>query len=39
MNQEIKNYNEKLATADNEICNELATIINAELTNAESKIW
>lgn len=39
MNQEIKNYNEKLATADNEICNELATIINVELTNAESKIW
>jgi uncharacterized protein YdhG (YjbR/CyaY superfamily) len=39
MNLEIKNYNEKLATADNEICNELATIINAELTNAESKIW
>ena len=39
MNQEIINYNKKLATADNEICNELATIINAELTNAESKIW
>lgn len=39
MNQEIKNYNDKLTTADNEICNELATIINAELTNAESKIW
>ena len=39
MNQEIKNYNEKLDAADIEICNELATIINAELTNAESKIW
>ncbi len=39
MNQEIKNYNEKLDAADIEICNELATIITAELTNAESKIW
>lgn len=39
MNQEIKNYNEKLDAADIEICNELANIINAELTNAESKIW
>ncbi|HOY11577.1 MAG TPA: DUF1801 domain-containing protein [Saprospiraceae bacterium] len=39
MNQEIKNYNEKLTPADNEICSELATIINSELTNAESKIW
>jgi uncharacterized protein YdhG (YjbR/CyaY superfamily) len=33
MNKEIKIYN------DNDICDQLATIINSELPEAESKIW
>jgi len=39
MNAEIKAYNEKLSLSDQEICNQLATTINLELSNAESKIW
>lgn len=39
MNQEIILYNEKQTLEDKEICNQLATIIDYELTNAESKIW
>jgi uncharacterized protein YdhG (YjbR/CyaY superfamily) len=39
MNAEIKAYNEKLSLSDQEICNQLATTINFELSNAESKIW
>ncbi|MCE9540049.1 MAG: DUF1801 domain-containing protein [Bacteroidetes bacterium] len=39
MNKEIKEYNDKQASGDKEICNQLATIIDKELTEAESKIW
>jgi len=39
MNTEIKTYNEKQTSADNEICNLLASIIDNELTEAESKVW
>ncbi|MEP7197073.1 MAG: DUF1801 domain-containing protein [Saprospiraceae bacterium] len=39
MNEEIKIYNDKQASDDIEICNRLATIIDKELTEAESKIW
>jgi uncharacterized protein YdhG (YjbR/CyaY superfamily) len=39
MNKEIIAYNEKQVTSDNEICNALVTIINAELVEAGSKIW
>ena len=39
MNTAIKTYNESQSDIDKEICNQLATIINNELTEAESKIW
>ncbi|HEU4790955.1 MAG TPA: DUF1801 domain-containing protein [Flavobacterium sp.] len=39
MNQEIKAYNEKQTSGDKEICDQLATGIDNELTEAESKIW
>jgi len=39
MNKEIKAYNDKQTTDDKEICDKLATIINNNLTGAESKIW
>ena len=39
MNKEIKAYNEKQTPDDKEICDLLATIIDNELTEAESKIW
>lgn len=39
MNQEIKAYNEKQASGDKEICDQLATGIDNELTEAERKIW
>jgi uncharacterized protein YdhG (YjbR/CyaY superfamily) len=39
MNTEIKTYNEKQASGDKEICDQLATCIDNELTEAESKIW
>lgn len=39
MNQEIKAYNEKQASGDKEICDQLAIGIDNELTEAESKIW
>ncbi|PVX47345.1 uncharacterized protein DUF1801 [Flavobacterium sp. 103] len=39
MNQEIKVYNEKQTLGDKEICDQLATGIDNELTEAESKIW
>ncbi|MFI5450727.1 DUF1801 domain-containing protein [Pedobacter sp. UC225_61] len=39
MNLEIQTYNNKQTAVDKEICNLLATIINHELTEAESKIW
>jgi hypothetical protein len=39
MNTEIKTYNEKQISDDKDICDLLATIIDNELTEAESKIW
>jgi hypothetical protein len=39
MNQEIKAYNEKQTLGDKEICDQLATGIDNELTEAESKVW
>jgi len=39
MNAEIQAYNDKQTTVDKEICNLLATTIDNELTEAESKIW
>jgi len=39
MNQDIKVYNDSQSPDDQEICNRLATIINHELTDAESMIW
>ncbi|MDP3469094.1 MAG: DUF1801 domain-containing protein [Daejeonella sp.] len=39
MNLEIKTFNEKLIPEDKEICDLLASTIDAELPEAESKIW
>lgn len=39
MNTEIKAYNDKQPTTDQQICQLLATTIDNELTEAESKIW
>jgi hypothetical protein len=39
MNIEIKVYNDKQSSDDKEICNQLSTIFDNELTEAESKIW
>jgi hypothetical protein len=39
MNQEINAYNNKQTPADKEICDQLAAIIDKELTGAESKVW
>jgi hypothetical protein len=39
MNPEIKTYNEKQTLGDKEICDQLATGIDNELTEAERKIW
>ncbi len=39
MNKEIIAYNNKQTVDDKEICDRLATIIDNELTEAESKIW
>ncbi len=39
MNNKINDYNDKQTADDKEICHHLATIINQELTEAESKIW
>jgi len=39
MNLEIQLYNNGQTTVDKEICDLLATTINSELTEAESKIW
>jgi hypothetical protein len=39
MNEEIKKYNDKQTSDDNEICNLLAQTIDNELIEAESKIW
>jgi uncharacterized protein YdhG (YjbR/CyaY superfamily) len=39
MNSEIQEYNNKLSKADKEICDLLANTIDAELAEAENKIW
>ncbi|MBW8333117.1 MAG: DUF1801 domain-containing protein [Prolixibacteraceae bacterium] len=39
MNAEIQTYNNRQLTVDKEICDLLATTIDSELTEAESKIW
>jgi uncharacterized protein YdhG (YjbR/CyaY superfamily) len=39
MNDKIIEYNNKQTLDDKEICNQLATIISNELTEAENKIW
>ena len=39
MNSEIKSYNDKQIPEDKSICDQLAKIIDSELTTAESKIW
>jgi hypothetical protein len=39
MNTEIQSYNDKHLAVDKEICHLLATTIDSELTEAESKIW
>ncbi len=39
MNKEIKAFNNKQTPEDEEICTRLATIIDSELTEVESKIW
>jgi uncharacterized protein YdhG (YjbR/CyaY superfamily) len=39
MNKEIKAYNDSQTSDDREICDRLLTIIDNELTEAESKIW
>lgn len=39
MNKEIQSYNDKQIGEDKNICDQLAKIIDSELTKAESKIW
>lgn len=39
MNAEIQEYNDRQSAVDKEICDLLATTINGELAEAESKIW
>ena len=39
MNKEIKAYNQHQIATDKLICNQLATIIDSELVEAENKIW
>jgi Domain of unknown function (DU1801) len=39
MNTEIELYNGKQVHIDQEICNQLATRISKELSEAESKVW
>jgi len=39
MNKEIKAYQAKQSLGDKEICNQLFKIIDAELSEAESKVW
>ena len=39
MNQEIKTYNKTLSVEEREICNQLASILNELLPEAENKIW
>jgi hypothetical protein len=39
MNSEVQKYNDAQTEADKEICDLLAYYINANLPNAENKIW
>ncbi|MDO8994394.1 DUF1801 domain-containing protein [Daejeonella sp.] len=39
MNPEINTFNQKLSLEEREICSLLATTIDVELSDAESKIW
>jgi hypothetical protein len=39
MNKAIKDYNKQQQLTDKEICDQLATIIDSELSSAENKIW
>lgn len=39
MNKEIKTYNDKLPANNKDICDLIASIIDNELHEAESKIW
>lgn len=39
MNTKIKEYNSNLSLEDQKICDRLASIIDKELPEAESKIW
>jgi len=39
MIKELKLYNDRQSPEDKDICDQLATIIDGELTEAESKIW
>jgi len=39
MNAEIEAYNDSQSPEDRKICNRLATLIDKELTESESKIW
>lgn len=39
MNKDIQAYNNTQGPEDKAICDQLATIITSELTEAESKIW
>lgn len=39
MKPEIQAYNDRQTSADKQICDLLANIIDSELTEAESKIW
>lgn len=39
MNKEIKEYNDKQAKDDREICNILSEVISSNLPEAENKIW
>jgi uncharacterized protein YdhG (YjbR/CyaY superfamily) len=39
MNSEIQSYNDRQTSVDKQICEFLSTIIDNELTEAESKIW
>jgi len=39
MIKEVKQYNEKQAPEDKDVCDRLATIINNEFAEAESKVW
>lgn len=39
MNKEIRTYNDKQTLDDKEICDQLMTIIDNELTEAVDKIW